>query len=65
MLSYKKTCSFLHAHCTELIMAVETHIINKINGENSHLLKTYGIEVHWNCLIEVIPLYTYNICFEI
>ena len=46
-------------------MAVETHIINKINGENSHQLKTYGIEVHWNCLIEVNPLCTNSICNEI
>ena len=29
--------------------------------KNLFIEKTYGAGTHWNCLIEAIPMYTYNI----
>ena len=30
--------------------------------KNSFIEKTYVVGIHWNCLIEAIPMSTYNIC---
>ena len=32
--------------------------------KNSFIEKTYVVGTHWNCLIEAIPMYTYNIATE-
>ena len=32
--------------------------------KNSFIEKTYVVGTHWNCLIEAIPMCTYNICYS-
>ena len=61
--NYMKSCSFLHAHFFELLKVVEIFFLKKAYGENSFTKKTYDVGSHWNCLIEAIPMCTYNIIY--
>ena len=48
-----KSCSFL----------VVDNLFKRANGEKLIIEKTYVVGTHWNCLIEAIPICTYNIIF--
>ena len=40
---------------------VEKLFKKKLMVKNSFIEKTYVVVTHWNCLIEAIPMCTYNI----
>ena len=65
MTNYMKSCSFLHAHFFELMKVVENLFKKKLMVKNSFIEKiiekTYVVGTHWNCLIEAIPICTFNI----
>ena len=62
MKNYMKSCSFLHAHLFEYMKVVE-NLFKKIMVKNSFIEKTNDVVTDWNCLIEAIPICTYNICY--
>ena len=37
--------------------------LKKLMVKNTFIEKTYVVGTHWNCLIEAIPMCTYNICY--
>ena len=38
------------------------NLFEKLMVKNSFIERTYVVGIHWNCLIEAIPMCTYNIC---
>ena len=50
----------VHAHFSETIK-IDENLFKKLIVKNSFTEKTYVVGTHWNCLYEVISLYTNNI----
>ena len=50
----------LHFECLKEAKTIDMILQNRLNTLYSI---TYVIGNHWNCFIEAIPMYTYNICF--
>ena len=64
MTKYMKTCSFLLWWFYWINQSgwefkkKKKHLV-----KNSFIEKTYVVGTHWNCLVEAIPMWIYNICY--
>ena len=61
MTNYMETCSFIHAQFNETVKMVE-NLFKRAYGEFTFIEKKNVVGTHWNCLYDVIPMCTYNIC---